>query len=291
MIRWTPLKESDSLRYRTLLDQAFGLGPVQSYLADFPVWDPSIVPAPDRFQIAGWMGGELVASASIRFADYVGEPDASGGNQIRFGLIGAVATLPSYAGKGFASAALDLLLEEGKNRGAKAYALWGAASAIYERRGFRFGGFQIQTPLRELKIEPTLLEGFEVRSGWDLVIADFFMRRERGLRYRDSDLLWLARHTSVEWRTLWMDGKCKAYCAWNRGIDLPGMIHELGGSDEGMRELMRFVQSRYPELVMLAHPDRLPFSEVPRENLAQFKLEPDAKLDLAHVWFSGMDAC
>lgn len=303
-IRWSTLtptvSKSDARNYRGLLDRAFGLRPDQSYLEDFPVWDPEITPSPDRFQLCGWIGPRLVSTASIRFADLRLE-FPSGARMVKLGMIGAVATHPEFAKKGLASEALDLVLHEGTRRGGELYVLWGAASPIYSKRGFVFAGKQIRVPLPELAIAETSLSGFELRTGWDIAIAEVLLRRKTGVLYRDADLLWLSRHKNVEWRTLWLDGKCLAYCAWNRGIDLPGILHELDGTDEGMRELLRAVRARYPELVLLAHPDRLPPSSHPVEILAQFRIGPVLGKDLgkdpansdviAKVWFSGMDSC
>ncbi len=303
-IRWSTLNsaitKSDAQNYHGLLDRAFGLSPEQSYLEDFPVWDPEIVPGPDRFQLCGWAGNRLVTTASIRFVE-LRPPDSGSERALKLGMIGAVATHPEFAKKGLASEALDLVLREGVKRGTELYVLWGAASPIYSKRGFTFGGKQIRVPLPELAIAETSLRGFELRSGWDVAIAEMLLRRRSGVLYRDADILWLSRHANVEWRTLWLDRKCLAYCAWNRGIDLPGIIHELDGTDEGMRELLRAIRARYPELVLLAHPDRLPPSDHPVEILAQFRFEPLLRKELgtdpgsselvAKLWFSGMDSC
>jgi len=292
-LKWDLIRADQLSDFRRLLDHAFGLKAPASYLADFPVWDPSIDRQPNRFQIGGTLEGKLVTTASLRLVEYA----LAEGRVEKIGLIGAVATHPDHGGKGYASASLDRIFVEGRNHGVKAFALWGSESALYSKRGFRFGGTQLRTPLERLAIEGEIPEGYEVRTGWDEEVFNFLSRRKTGVRYLDSDLLWLSRQKSVEWRTIWFEGKCLAYCGWNRGIDLPGIIHEIDGTEEGKRALLLFVKRRYPELELLHHPRDTAYGLRAislTEKLAQFKFEAEGSAlesSIDSVWFSGMDSC
>jgi hypothetical protein len=192
---------------------------------------------------------------------------------------------------------MERILSEGRNQEIGTFGLWGAESPIYRNRGFSFGGHQIRVSLSALTFPKSTIEGFEFRSGWDAAIGSLLLTRREGLLYADSDILWLSRHVNVEWRTLWFDGKCLAYCGWNRGIDLPNIIHELGGVDEGCALLLRLIRERYPNLEWITHP-RLPSKygitgthTGIRETLAQFKIESGNLPRAEEIWFSGMDSC
>ena len=131
-------------------------------------------------------------------------------------------------------------------------------------------------------------------------MAERLLRRKTGILYSDSDVLWLSRHPNVEWRTLWIDGRCLAYCAWNRGIDLPKSVHELEGEPEACSTILGFLRLRYPDLEWIAHPDRIRELGIrgafpASESLAQFRLGSTAKGPLSEdrlgeIWFSGMDS-
>lgn len=292
-LEWRVLQPENKREVSVLLDRAFGLSAPRSYLADFPVWDPAIGPAPNRHQIGGFHGPRLVSTASIRIADY----RFLDGADSRFGLIGAVATHPDFAGKGYGSEALTLVIHEGNRREVGAFALWGSESMLYRKRNFEFGGKQHRVRLDSLRLPKISLSGFEFRSGWDLAIAEHFRARKSGLRYVAGDVLWLSRHPNVEWRTLWVDGICLAYCAWNRGIDLPGIVHELDGDPEACLALLALLRDRYPNLEWIAHPEILARWRIEGgengvlENLAQFRLRMLEAHRIESVWFSGMDAC
>lgn len=292
-LRWRVLGAEHRREYSDLLDRAFDLSAPKSYLADFPVWDPAALPAPNRHQLGGFHGKRLVCTASLRVAEYL-FPD---GARSRFGLIGAVATHPEFARRGHASGALDLAIEEGERRSVDAFALWGSASPIYGRRGFEFAGKQVRVPLRALVLPKDAIVGFEFRSGWDSAITERLVARKSGLRYADADFLWLSRHAGVEWRTLWIDGKCVAYAAWNRGIDLPNIIHEIDGDPEACLTLLRLLQARYADLEWIAHPDLLARWKIrgaetaPIESLAQFRVRALEPNRIDSIWLSGMDSC
>ena len=281
-LAWRVLDATHRREYSLLIDRAFGLTPPKSFLADFPVWDPATVPFGGRHQVGGFHGPRLVATASIRTVDYR-FPD---GTTTKLGLIGAVATHPEFASRGY-----------GDRRGANAFALWGSESPVYRNRKFEFGGNQLRVSIRSLRLPKTVVAGYDFRTGWDSTIGEHLLARTAGVVYRESDLLWLSRHANVEWRTLWIDGRCLAYAGWNRGIDLPNIIHELDGDPGVCLTLLRLLQERYPVLDWIAHPGLLErwgirgAESAPVERLAQFRLRNLAPDRLGSIWLSGMDSC
>src|SRR5665647_1126744 len=162
-LTWRVLIPVNRREYSLLIDRAFALSAPSSYLDDFPVWDPDITPSPNRHQVGGFYGPRLVCSASIRVVNY----RFLDGTDTRFGLIGAVATHPEFARRGYASEAIALVIHEGDRRGVNAFALWGSESPIYRKRMFEFGGKQQRAPLRSLNLPKPAVVGFEFRTGWD----------------------------------------------------------------------------------------------------------------------------
>jgi GNAT superfamily N-acetyltransferase len=293
-VRWAPITPEHAPYHRSLLDIAFEIPRGEaSYLVDFPVWNPSIELQKNRFQVGAFRNGRLLSTASMRVAAYRHES----GKEELFGLVGAVATHPDFKGQGLAGKALDFLLQQGRAAGAKSFALWGAEGRLYSSRGFRFGGVQLRSKIADVRLDGPLLEGFGIRTGWDEVIAEFLLKRKSGLRYRDADVLWLCRQTSVEWRTMWLENECVGYCGWNRGIDLPNIIHEIDGTAAAARSMIHFLKDRYPELELLHHPRHIGLgihAIAPAEALAQFLFEDpesEAARNPEKLWFSGMDAC
>lgn len=292
-INWRQVLPTDLSEYGALIDSAFALTDPLHYLADFPVWDPSLLNQKNRYQLGGWSGGELVATASLRLSNY----QVESGKAFKLGLIGAVAAKAGFQGKGLGSKLLESLITEGESRDVDAFVLWGSESGLYSKNGFSFAGLQIRSSFDRLKIEGDILEGFEVRSGWSEEIVRHLIARENGLLYQESDGIWLERHTGVEWRTLWWEGKCIAYCGWNRGIDLANLIHELGGTEIGIRTLLDYISKRYTFLEVLHHPGLSKTgisSSAESEHLAQIRITGKTnpiRDVIDELWFSGMDSC
>ncbi len=279
--------------YSALIDASFGLLAPLSYLDDFPVWDPEVPNQWCRYQIGAWSEGTFVGTASLRIVNY----QPSTGEAIHLGLIGAVATHPSFQGKGIASQLLEKIINEGERKKVNLFSLWGSESHLYKNKGFEFAGLQIRSPLNKIKLEGPTLKHFEIREGLSDSVFSFFLSRKYGVLYDPEDLLWMKKQKNVIWRSVWVDGEIEAYCAWNRGIDLPNMIHELGGSEEGRRTLLEAVSVSHPHLELMHHPcleKRGIISSAPIEFLAQFRLGVESERVpglIGEIWLSGMDSC
>lgn len=292
-IQWRVLAPDSGDDFEVLVDRAFGLTAPESYLADFPVWDPEIAPASNRHQIGGFIGPRLACTASIRFADY----RFVDGTASSLGLIGAVATDPDFVRRGYASEAIGILIQEGDRRGVGAFALWGSDSPLYRSRGFEFGGRQLRVSLRALEFPRISIPGFELRSGWDSAIAEHLFARKSGLQYGERDIDWLSRHSNVEWLRIEVDGKCLAYVGWNRGIDLPNIVHEIGGEAGPCLALLGALRERHSDLEWIAHPELLSSWKIKGsergavETLAQFRLRSLSSEKTDEIWLSGMDSC
>lgn len=296
-IRWTTLSEPYQREYSDLLDRAFSLTGNTHYLQDFPIWDPALSLGAERYQISAWRGNRLITSASIRFTRY----RWLSGDETSLGLIGAVVTHPDFQKKGFASEAIDYLLHEGLRKKVDVFALWGSESALYRRKGFRFGGNQTRIVLRDLPLKQNALSGYQIRKEYDPDVVSILRARESGVIYTAADRTWVSKHRNVQWRTLWKEGSCLGFLAFERGIDLPNMIHELEGREDVMIALLTEMQRERPELELLVHPSRLTELGVhgfksanPIESLAQFRIQPGAiftAVDLESLWFSGLDSC
>lgn len=301
-IRWTPLSAPYQREYSDLVDRAFSLTGSAHYLHDFPIWDPSLALGVIRHQISAWRGNRLIASASIHFTKYRG----LSGDETSVGLIGAVVTHPDFQKKGLASEAIDYLLHEGLRRKVEVFALWGSESALYKRKGFRFGGKQMRIALTNLSLKKNTLSGYEIRKAYDPEVVSVLRARKIGVIYTAADRDWISNHRNVQWRTLWKEGNCLGFLAFQRGIDLTNMIHELEGNKDVIIALLTELYAEHPELELLVHPSRLPeictenatspgtTALEPEEHLAQFRVQPGAvftDVDLQTLWFSGLDSC
>lgn len=294
-IRWEKLRPAHAKELRALLDQSFGLKGSDHYLEDFPIWNPEApIPEDRRYQIGGWMGNRLVTSASLRIAGYRWNAN----DQTKIGMIGAVCTHPEFAGKGFAGEAIEFLLLEAMKRKLEVLVLWGSESSLYEKKRFRFGGKQIRVLLSALEL-PSPSHDFEFRRGWTPEILGMLFNRKTGVQYHADDSVWIAHHRNTEILTAWKNGTCAGFAAWNRGIDLENMIHEVEGEKDVKIALLHQLKKENSQLEFLAHPREVesltgnkPVLHI--EYLAQFRTLPnaifsDAEMDA--VWFSGFDAC
>jgi GNAT superfamily N-acetyltransferase len=296
-IRWTTLTDPYFLEYSDVLDRAFDVPTGGRYLDDFPIWNPATPMGDSRYQLCGWRGNRLVSTASIRFARY----KWLSGDETPMGLIGAVATHPEFVRRGLASEAMGFLLQEGLRRKVEVFALWGAESSVYSRKQFKFGGKQVRVPLSSLSLRKAGSEGLTIKSGYSPEIVSILRSRESGLIYSAGDRTWIDKHKNTEWRTAWRGNQCVAYVAWNRGIDLKGIIHEAEGNDDALIAILSGLKSSNPSLELLVHPTRVAdFCEegvsIPEsgEFLAQFRVQPGAifsEIEMDSIWLSGMDSC
>jgi GNAT superfamily N-acetyltransferase len=228
-----------------LLDRSFGLKPTERFLDDFPVWEPGLARSVTRWGV--YVGERLVATAGLREA----RMKTADGAGMKVGLVGGVATDPEYQGKGLASRLISSILVHAQSRGVQTLILWGSQHELYRRHGFELSGVQARTPLSNLVLAG---ETVDFNTGYRPEIFESRRGHSCGLDLATEDHLWFSRHRNVLWCWTGEPGHVTAYAAIGRGIDLPGMIHEWGGSPEALRGLLRAIQLRAPAAELLGEP-------------------------------------
>ncbi len=277
--------------FSELLDEAFGLEPQKHFLSDFPVWGVGADPR-RSIRFGAWDGDRLVACIGARIA-WLQMPE---GERHRVCLIGAVATALSHRGRGIASRLVSLACRWAEDRQAQLVVLWGSEHKMYQRLGFELCGRQVRVPIREIVQEAAM--GGELGRGWVPAIWDRLRCRKTGLLLEDGDLVWMREHRGTQWYWSGSRENPSAYAAVGRGIDLPGMVHEWGGSDtRTMRALFAQIARESPDAEVLGSPwlmseAGLVQRSLPIENLCLARvIDPSAKklLESDALWFWGLD--
>ncbi len=163
-------------------------------------------------------GDTLVAHCGVIFKTLV-----LGAARVRVGLVGAVCTLPAYAGKGLGTALFDAVIMHARRCGAGVLLISGGRG-LYQRRGARFAGrfrhhiipceYWRRWKARDLvwlpyasSDAPRLLALYETEQ-------PHFVRTAQTL-----DCSALARPCGRTTMVAWRDNVIVAYCVYTRGAD------------------------------------------------------------------------
>src|SRR5690348_5164356 len=102
--------EADATQqFSDLLDLCFSVPTGSHFLEDFPVWDPQFR-IPWVMRLGSFQQNELVSGAAARLA----EIKLLAGKAVTIALIGAVATQPSWRGRGLATGVVLSLIQWAK---------------------------------------------------------------------------------------------------------------------------------------------------------------------------------
>lgn len=237
-----------------LLDSAFPVPRGGHFFDDFPVWRDG--PGVRRYGVFG--PGEqsrfLLSSAAFRPCTL-----RVAGRPVSAALIGGVATRAEERGKGHASLLVRTTLDHARKAGAAVAFLWGSEHALYQKMGFELGGHQAFLPL------PTAMGLFAqqigdvpqsawMETGYDPVVFDHARLRTNGIHHQREDAVWYAAHQGTRWFRLEDRGELLAWAALDRGIDLPKIIHDWGGTVPALRTLFKSISEIEPEALLLAGP-------------------------------------
>jgi predicted N-acetyltransferase YhbS len=235
--------ETDEAQFSELMDRSFAVPQGQSYLNDFPVWRGR---TPEILKMGAYDGKKLVGTACVRVADLW----AKGTQQILVGLIGAVATDEAYRGRGIAKSLVSLATDWAQNRGASLAVLWGAEHELYAKIGFHPCGQQVRVALAGMNREQVSA----IQEGWNPALFQTLQNRKSGIAFQKVDSLWLAAQENVKW--FWSGPKESptAYAALGRGIDMPHMIHEWGGSLQNLLPVLTRIAAADPQAEILGSP-------------------------------------
>lgn len=284
------LSSPDRSSLEALYNRCFPVPAGDSFLTDFPVWDPGLSIL-DRIQIGVRDGENLIATASARIVSL--KPGSE-----KIAIIGGVATHPEHQGKKLAQRSIEEVMKRARAMNPVAYVLWGSEKTLYERFGFEFGGRQCRAKLADLEFRSSASGSkLELLDGWSDEIFMLMKNRPSGVSHRDADLSWISKQKSVLFFRLMRDGKCTAFVGIGRGIDLTNMIHEWAGEERELALILSVLKKENPDLEILFHPDQMRdyyfFGAAESridENLCMAKVESE-KFDLSSVWFYGLDSC
>lgn len=267
-----------------LVSDAFGYVKPQRFLRDFPVWGSEMS---HRYGI--FEGNTLISHVGLRVTELA---------DLRVGLVGAVATSALHRGKGHSTRLLEHVIDIGRAKKLDWLILWGSEHDFYGRFGFQLSGIQSRVRLADIPLPMPMGPKLTIHSGYtrEIFTAMLYDTHPQSLRLKAADRDWFEKHESVKW--FWT-GDPFAFVGFERGMDLPHLVHEWGGHRDGVLQLLAHVHRLDPAAELLTHPSFFaklglgPETPQTTEKLCLAKplsekasgAWPDA------FWISGLNAC
>ena len=272
-----------------LLTDAFGVpqsGPIKnSYYDDFPVWSPGDCSSAQLYAGLDSMD-RLLGCAGLRVAQLL----TVGGDTIRLGIVGAVATTRSSRGLGVGSGLVHFCVERARESGCQAIVLWDSSeSSMYRRLGFQEFGTQCLMRLSDFPTPGGGVPSAVAGTGWRDDLLGLLQQRGSGLLLTDSDISWMRRHRNVKWYWLERRGVLSAACAAGRGIDLQGVVHEWHGSAESLGLVFKQVLAEDPGALLMG-PEMGDITLQAHRMAMGMYLPLVPGIDPGNWWFWGLDS-
>ena len=237
------------VQYRDLLNRAFMGTLAYPFFDDFPIWDPAqMVSGVHRFGIL--TDGQLQATASLRITRLRIPSHPEG---VSIGLIGAVATDPSFQKRGLSRQLVDQLIDEARIRHVSLLLVWGSEHSFYAKLGFALCGEQWVFRGSDQK-QVAGLKDCEILRGFRSEIFHLRKKSQRGLILNDEDLGWYEAHRNVHWYSLIRKKKITSYLGMGRGVDLSHIVHEWEGTSEEICHLLKKVYEDDSAVTLICPP-------------------------------------
>lgn len=251
------------------------------YFDDFPVWGSDRV-----VRLGAFSGSTLLSHAGYRLARM-----KTPAGTVPVALIGAVATDGAHRGKGLSTRLLNEVLARIDRSDAEWTLLWGSEHDFYARFGFRPEGRQCRALIADLSISPKDLSA-PAQGLTDAILQDL-MRQESGIELTPADAGWLSAHQTVAWYSL---KSPFAWIAYQKGLDMPNIVHEAGGDPEGIRKLLFQIYRMNPSAEILGTSRKLqtlgfPSAALFEENLCLARPRKSGMIWNPGFWVSGLSAC
>ncbi len=248
-IRIAEVPWNEAKHVNLLVSEAFGYSHPHSYFDDFPIWTTK-----KAIRIGGYSGNELISHVGIQFRNL-----RTAGSRVPVALIGAVATKEAFRGRGYSSLLLKRALEIIDSQGCEWSLLWGSEHDFYSKFGFHLSGVQFRAPVSDLFLKDMTRSNTNqlrsaVHEGLCSRITDEFLTRKTGIEFNPDDIEWLTLQKTVKWFYI---NEPFAFIAYERGLDLGGMVHEIGGDPAGIRELLSHVLQLNPDAQVIGAPNEL----------------------------------
>jgi hypothetical protein len=132
--------------------------------------------------------------------------------------------------------------------------LWGSEHEFYEKLGFTPHGIQARALVSDLSVSPRGPATGVPKQGLTDAIFESLLSRKTGVEFTPTDRSWIFAHKSVEW--FYLESPF-AYIAYQRGMDLQNVVHEMGGDEDGIRTLLFHVFKMNPNAEVLSTPEGL----------------------------------
>lgn len=224
------LTEAELPQLNKLVSESFGYEEPHSFFEDFPIWGS------DRVKHFGiFFDATLIAHVGVRFC----EMKVPNEKPVSVAMVGAVATRESFRGKGLSSKLLEEVCRFSEKNNCDWTILWGSEHDFYKKFGFELHGEQLQVPLSSLEDLPENKIP-RVKRGWNSKIFDHLASTTNGIVLTESDREWVTLHKSVNW---FYQEEPFAFAGFERGLDLPHIVHEYGGDQHALKEIFAFVLS------------------------------------------------
>lgn len=278
--------------YESLMRLSFDLKKHSQFSDDFPVWRYG---QKDKTFLFGSYtpDNRLIACLGLRICEikiFGGSPPLANlgtnentdfdkmprsksplSNSIHVGIIGSVATHPDFRNKGIASRLLMQSEDLAKKHDVRQLFIWGSDERLYIKNGYARGGLQLQ-----VKFDPPIKETTSLPKGCSIEMTrslkqehfNYLRSLDRpGLLMAKDDFSWISKHRNIDWFFLRKESEqgkeITAHAAINKGIDLPGYIHDFGSSDSSLLCIRTGQQTLDPlNLVLATIADRYDYAEL-----------------------------
>ena len=266
-----------------LVSRAFGYQEPHMFFHDFPIWASSQVVRLGNFQ-----GETLLSHVGIRFTEMMIEK-----RKIPVALIGAVATDEKFRGKGLSTQLLKFALQKIDAAKAEWSFLWGSEHEFYGKLGFRLKGVQGRGLLANLALDPTALLVDSIKTGFTETIFQALLKPVNGIPIQEKDRDWVFKHKTVKW--FYLDEPF-AFVAYERGMDLKHIIHEMGGDQRSLEKLLYALYVHDTEAQVMGTPEALQSLGFQKNQfLSEYlclarPLDSNSTWD-SRFWISGLSAC
>jgi len=282
MIKTQELTDQHLSDVNRLVSRAFGYSGSHTYFDDFPIWKSHQV-----VRLGILHEQTLISHVGIHFAEIRGTSGT-----VPVALIGAVATDENHRGHGYSSTLMKEAIRQIEEKGCEWIFLWGSEHEFYEKLGFLLAGSQSRVLLASLP-EVETHRHVQIKTGLTETIFEFLKNRETGVVLKDADREWYFSHSTVKW--FYLENPF-AFVAFERGMDLPHLVHEWGGDPAQLKTLLSHVLSFDPQAQLLGtHDDLIRLGAEPSNLIEEFlclarPCQPSALWD-ERFWISGLNAC
>lgn len=279
----TELTAQYSQAVNMLVSQAFGYQPPHAFFDDFPVWNSDRV-----LRLGILVDEELVSHVGIQFTEIYDHLQ----KLHSVALIGAVATDEAHRRKGYSNQLLKDAIRRAEEKNCEWIFLWGSEHEFYEKLGFLLAGSQSRALIASLPNVVTHRYP-NIKSGLTDQIFEYLVEQKNGIHLTAADRPWFFAHKTVKW--LYLDNPF-AFVAFERGMDLPHLIHEWGGDADQLKVLFSHVLSFDPQAQLLGRRDDLLQAGAEEIDLIEEFLclarpsRASASWDEG-FWISGLNAC